>query len=436
MPEETLYRIKKRYQLLVKLVIGYLKRRYNIIGNVAPEVKGLKEPYLLLPNHYGRYDPFILSYFLMPYIKPPNFISSDAILRDKFYGRLFTNLGAVPKKKGTRDTQVIRTMLKIIEQGNPVALFAEGSRSWSGVNNYIDPSIAKLIRLLKVPVVTAKMKGASVFDPRWSERLRRSRLEIDYKLTLVKEELDSMSDEEIMDKILPDIAHDDIEYLKNNKVVIKSNRRAEYIEKIIFQCPDCNSYEGFDSYHNQFACNACGYRATVNKYGFFTSKYNKIYFNNTRDWLDWQNSNFVSYIFQKWQVKPPKSLFYATGLRFQKAIGYQPLEDLGKGAALFYHDRIVFKIDDTKIELLIDEIDSLSAQHQERVELNVGDTAYRFTSIDHKEPGLKWELAINAIWFQTDQKFKLSPYLKNLFQKNAGVDLSYLKNKWSTNMEF
>lgn len=403
---------------------------------MAPEVQKLEEPYLLLPNHYGRYDPFIIAYFLFPYYKPANFVSSDAILRDRIYGKLFRGLGAIPKKKGVRDTQVIREMVKVIERGNPVALFAEGSRSWSGVNNYIDPSIAKLIKLFKVPVVTAKMKGASVFDPRWSERLRRSRLEIDYKLTLSKEEIDSMSEEEVMKKLLPDIEHDDIEYLKNSKVIIKSNRRAEYIEKILFQCPECNSYEGFDSYHNRFACNACGYRAMVNKRGFFTSKYNKIYFNNTRDWLNWQNSNFVSFVSQKWQVKPEKSLFYATGLRFQKAEGYAPMEEIGKGAALFYYDRIVFKIKDKKIEFPISEIDSLSAQHQERVELNVGETAYRFTSLMHKEPGLKWEIAINTIWFNTDQKFKLSPYLKNLFEEKSGVDLSYLKNKWSTNMEF
>lgn len=437
MLEETPYKIKKRYKLLVKLVIGYLKWRYKLSANVAPEVKQLNEPYLLLPNHYGRYDPFILAYFLFPYYRSPNFVSSDAILRDPFYGKLFSGLGAIPKKKGVRDTQVIRAMLKVVERGDPVALFAEGSRSWSGVSNYIDPSIAKLVKLMKVPVVTAKMKGASVFDPRWAERLRRARMEVDYKLTLTKEEIASLSEDEIMAKLLPDIQHDDVEYLRKHPVTIKSNRRAEYIEKIFFQCPECNEYAGFDSYRNQFACNACGYQAMINKKGFITSKFKRVYFTNTRDWLQWQNQNFIGYIKSKIEVKQEGYLFLAKLMQYEKAIGYTKMEDIGVGTAFFYYNRIVIKYGEVEEEFSFDTIDSLSAQHLERIEFTLGEEAHRLTSTKHKESGLKWEIAINTVWYYTNQQHKLSPYLKNLFEAKPAIDLGHIKrSNWAANKEF
>ncbi|MCB0497418.1 MAG: 1-acyl-sn-glycerol-3-phosphate acyltransferase [Cyclobacteriaceae bacterium] len=437
MSEKTPYKIKKRYKLLVKIVIGFIKWRYNLSANVAPEVKQLKGPYLLLPNHYGRYDPFILAYFLFPYCKSPNFVSSDAILRDPIYGKLFSGLGAIPKKKGVRDTQVIREMVKVVERGNPVALFAEGSRSWSGVSNYIDPSIAKLVKLLKVPVVTAKMKGASVFDPRWAERLRRAHMVIDYKLTITEDELADLSEDEIMMRLLSDIHHDDVEYVKTHPMRVRSNRRAEYIERIFFQCPECNKYAGFDSYRNQFACNACGYQAMVNTKGMITSKFKRVYFTNARDWLQWQNQNFISHIKSKLEQQENEPVFSAKGMLYSTAVGNDKMQDKGVGIARFYTSKIVFELQEQTLEFTLEEIDSLSAQYLERVEFYVGEVAHRLTSTKHKESGLKWEIAVNTIWYYTNQQHKLSPYLKNLFEAKPAIDLGHIKrSNWSTRMEF
>ena len=168
------------------MILGF-KKVFKISANIPVEVKNINEPYLLLSNHYGRYDPFIISDFIK---MKPNFVSSDAILRDPFYGRIFTGLGAIPKKKGVRDSHVIREMKKVIDRGGAIALFPEATRTWSGVTQYIDPSIAKLARLLNVPVVTAKMKGAYAFDPRWARPLRRSKMEIDYELSVTKDQME------------------------------------------------------------------------------------------------------------------------------------------------------------------------------------------------------------------------------------------------------
>ena len=396
----------------MQLVIWVFRKVFKITANIPDEVKLINEPYLLLANHYGRYDPFIISDFIK---KKPNFISSDAILRDPLYGRLFKGLGAIPKKKGVRDTQVIREMKKVIDAGGAIALFPEATRTWSGVTHYIDPSIAKLAKLLKVPVVTAKMKGAYAFDPRWARPLRRAIMEIDYSISINKKQLKELSSEEVMKIIKADLAHDDIAYARKQHFIIKSNHRAEYIERILFQCPGCQSFEGFTSQKNRFRCNSCSYTVTINQYGFFTTK-GKLHFDNPRDWFGWQNRNFVDYVAATLKQGITTPLFASSAMEICKAEGSGRMIKKGVGKILFYPDRIEISSNSYKNALLHKDITSLSPQFKERIELFYKDNAYRFSSTQHQEPGIKWELAINAVWNHTGERFKLSAYFKELFQ--------------------
>lgn len=413
MPNTSTYKIKWYYKILVKLFFWIFKKVFEISANIPYEVANINEPYLLLANHFGRYDPFIIGDYIH---KKPNFVSSDAILRDPIYGPLFKGLGAIPKKKGVRDSHLIREMKKVIDYGGAIGLFPEATRTWSGTTHYIDPSIAKLAKLFKVPVVTAKMKGAYAFDPRWARPLRKAKMEIDYEIALTKEQLNELTSEEVMEIINSKLQHDDIAYARGQQIKIKSNYRAEYIERMLFQCPDCKSFDGFKSVNNNFSCNTCNYTIDIDTYGFFTSK-DEVYFDNPRDWLNWQNQNFVDDVLGKLQDQIEIPLFEAIEMEIQKAEGNGAMIKKGIGKVSFYANRININCIDFEKDLFHKDITSLSPQFKERIELFYLDKAYRFTSTQHQEPGIKWELAINAVWSKTGQDFKLSPYFKNLYEK-------------------
>ncbi len=413
MSTSSTYKIKIHYQLLVQLVIWIFKKVFKITANIPEEVTHINESYLLLANHYGRYDPFIISDFIK---KKPNFVSSDAILRDPIIGRIFKGLGAIPKKKGVRDTQVIREIKKVIDRGGAIALFPEATRTWSGVTHYIDPSIAKLAKLLNVPVVTAKIKGAYAFDPRWARPLRRAEVEIEYDIALSKADLKTLSSEQVMAIIKEKLTHDDIAYAKEANLVIRSNYRAEYIERMLFQCPNCQSFDGFTSNKNKFSCNACNYTVHINEKGCFTTKEGQIPYDNPRDWFNWQNVNFIRHIQENSSQPKEEPLFLAPKMEIHEAIGDGKMSKQGVGDVSFYTDRI--EIDCMGYTCLYHkDISSLSPQFKERIELFCQDKAYRFASTQHQEPGVKWELAINAVWHATRQGFKLSPYFKELFEE-------------------
>ena len=406
------YPINLFLKYLVKIWMTIFTWYYRISANVSDELKEFDQPYLLLSNHYGRYDPFIISHFIK---KRPNFISSDAILRDRIIGTLFKGLGAMPKKKGVRDSFIIREMVKVARNGGSLSLFPEGTRTWSGETLFIDPSIAKLVKLLQIPLITAKMKGAYCFDPRWAKSIRRAKMEIDYNLVIAKEDIARLSEDEIMEILTQNLYQDDVEYQRSEKIEILSNKRAEHLDLVLFQCPICESYDGFESSVNSFVCKACGLDVHVDKYGFFSTKTNKkLPFDNSKDWLDWQNKNFVSYVREQILKENPAPLFKAGGFKIEYAIGDGHMISQGIGSILFYNDSLVIQYDDSEEKLMHADVFSLGPQFNERIELFYKDRAYRFTAKNNREPGIKWELASNVVWAKLDQPHKLSPYFRDL----------------------
>jgi len=408
------YKINPILQFLVNIWMLIYVKKYRVTTDITPEVSQLNEPYLLLSNHVGRFDPFILYHHLA---KAPHFISSDAILRDRVIGTIFKLLGALPIKKGTRDSQIIREMAKVIQSGNALALFPEGARTWTGQTGYFDPSIVKLVRLLKVPVITTVIRGVYMSDPRWGNGMRKSAMHIEYKLAFRPEDVKALTDEQIYETIKRNLQHDDVAYQRDRLIRLDSEKRAEFIEFICFQCPSCQSFDGFDSKGNDFTCRNCSSTNHVDEFGFLTNQEgNALEIDNTRDWVNWQNKNFARYIQREIKQNNSGKLFSSKKMHLEFAVGYEKMQSLGEGMLHFYSDRIeVVGAEKTEV-LPISEISALTAQFKERIELFYQDKAYRFTSVAAKESGMKWEVAINTTWLEKDQSIKISPSFKELIE--------------------
>jgi 1-acyl-sn-glycerol-3-phosphate acyltransferase len=403
------YPINPILQFAVRIWMTIFTRRYKIKASISEELKNINEPYLLLSNHVGRYDPFIVSHFFK---KRPNFISSDAILRDRIIGTAFKLLGAMPKKKGVRDSVIIREMIKVIQANGALALFAEGARTWSGSSLYIDPSIAKLVRLLNVPIISATMKGGYAYDPRWAKKIRKtSTVRVEYNLLFEKGEAKKLREDEILRRINKYGQHDDIAYLQQHPVTIYSNERAEYLERILFYCPDCNAHTYFQSSGNHFQCQSCHTKTHVDEHGMFDN----AHYNNTRDWLEWQNKQWVADIRQKISDGNTRApLLTSLEMNVMKAEGKGHMHPIGKGKISLYTDHIAFVANEKSFRFTLEEIEDLSPQYQERLEMIIGETSYRFVSINGIEPGIRWEIAINVLWHHADMDTKLSPFFKEL----------------------
>lgn len=116
-----------------------------------------KGSHLILFNHPSNLDPL---YTGLTFTRPTYFIANEDLFSLGFTSKVLNHLVApIPKQKSMRDTSTIRTSLKVVKEGGNIGVAPEGNRTYSGDLNYIDPSIVKFAKLLKVPVVLFTIKG-------------------------------------------------------------------------------------------------------------------------------------------------------------------------------------------------------------------------------------------------------------------------------------
>ena len=395
----------------LRAIMFLFTKIFGIKANVPSEVKKLKGPFLLLSNHIGIFDPFVVGCFIK---EPVQFVSSDAAFHTPFMRWFLTNLGVIKKKKNIRDSQMIRDLLTVIKRGNAVGIFPEGTRSWTGSTLPIDPSIGKLIKLLNVPVVTAKMKGMQLFNPRWYPKIRPTKVVVDYQLSINSEQLIEFSQEEIVIRILEDLNHDEVNYQKEMKQKIHSSHRAEYINHVLFLCPECRSIGQFRVDRNDFCCAICDNKTHINQYSFFESVNGaELKFDNIRDWFNWQAMELRKFVRDQYESKSSEALFYNDKMVLFEEEG-PDFKEFGVGRLSFYINRIVFEsIDGKSKELLITDIQTISPQLRERIELFYNGKALRIVGEERGVSGVKWEIATNTIWRLTDEKYKVSSYFND-----------------------
>lgn len=374
------------------------------------EVKNLKAPYLVLGNHVGFWDPFVTGTFLPEFTR---FVASDAAFRTPLFRFFLTAAGTIPKKKNMRDTKVIRDIIAVIRQGDNVGIFPEAVRNWAGSGFPIEPSIVKLIRLLKVPVVVPILKGMNLFNPRWSVKKRRTRVLVDYSLLFTAQQVEELSEKEIYDRLVKALYHDEVEYQREAMIPIRSKIRAEHISHALYVCPDCNSIDSFRCKGNDFRCEKCGYDIHINQFGFFERiSDGKLYFDNIRDWYKWEEKFLSDMVREKVEKRSQDMIFEDKGSKIYYSTTDTKLKFKGEADVSLYTDRLVIRYYKLPEEVLnFDDLQTINPQVYERLEIFYNNHAYRIIGGRPGVSALKWEVAVNTIWKKLGQMVKLSPYI-------------------------
>jgi len=388
-------------------IVGFIFR----IKRVMPrEVKKLKSPYILLSNHVGHWDPFIVGNFLPRFT---HFVASDASMRGGFNKFFLTRLGTIPKKKNMRDSKVIRDIISVINQGENIGIFPEAVRTWDGTRMEIDRSTVRLIKMIKVPVIVSVLKGMNLFHPRWSKTTRRTKLEVEYKLMLDQKQVIELSEDEIYQKLLEYIHHDEVEYQRKHMNVIYSDKKAEHIGHALYLCPECNAIDSIRAQGNDFFCSKCNYDIHIDDFGFFERKTEgNLHFDNIRDWNKWQEKCLVNYVNDKLNISSNDILFEDKNSNIYHTTTTGNPDFIGKADVKLFVDRLEFHFTDKKEDLVmkLEELQTISPQINERLEIYYNDHAYRVIGDREGVSALKWEIAVNVIWKNMRLTNKMASY--------------------------
>ena len=315
----------------------FFKSKFNTKYDIPEEVRNLKAPYVVLPNHQGFWDPFIAAVTLKP---PVYYITSDAVFRSRLFGFLLKFLGAIPKTKNQSDLDALKSIFEMKEQGKCIGIFAEGQRTWDGCTLPLIKSTAKLVRMLKLPVVMVVFKGGFFTQPRWRPSISRGELTVEYKLLFRGDEVSGMKVSEIHKCLEEAISHDEIEYQKKQKIEWAGKHNAENIEQLLFICPDCGKISNFTSRNNNFSCGACSKEWRINSLQEISAVEGETHFDNVRDWDSWQLKQLYERIDNNFSAGDV--ILEADNVVFHTGFKSRRLKRLGSGAVKLTMETLSF----------------------------------------------------------------------------------------------
>ena len=88
----------------------------------------------------------------------------------------------------------------------------------------------------------------------------------DFIQVVKKEELATLSEDEIQKRIEAAFDYDDFKYQADNKIKLTFKDRAKGIHKILYKCPCCNDEKHMTSHENIVECTACGAKWEMDEY--------------------------------------------------------------------------------------------------------------------------------------------------------------------------
>ena len=154
-------------KLLAKKELKDTNFRYNEVGM---EKLNPREVALFLMNHSSFTDLAIATTMLSD--RQYHIVMTN----DGMIGKagLMRKIGCIPTKKFITDTMLIKDMVYAVNHLNSsILMYPEASYSFDGTQTPLPDSLGKCIKLLKIPVVMIRTKGAFLRDPLYNNLQKR-----------------------------------------------------------------------------------------------------------------------------------------------------------------------------------------------------------------------------------------------------------------------
>ncbi|HUX22751.1 MAG TPA: lysophospholipid acyltransferase family protein [Spirochaetia bacterium] len=381
---------------LLKISLGLLLRfRYRLVTENLKILYRVKPPYVILPNHITTWDPFFIGTFVPG---PVYNVTSDFQFRRRIMRMVHKLVGSIPKSKVIPDIETIKRIMEVRQKQGIIGIYPEGMRCWDGHTAETIAQTAKLLKFLKVPVISTVMKGAFLSLPRWSKHRRKGKVVITFGKLFSGPELARLSLGEIQGRIDEALRHDEYEYQQSQMLPYRCTRPAENLELVLFMCPSCESIGRLHSRGHRFHCEKCGYSVWYNDFGFLEPRKGELRFSTVRDWNLWQKERLEEVVAVSARGGGSETILSDHGLRMYVGYRTKPVRRRAVGEIRLETRELSFH--PLKGEILrfpLGEIEGANVQIGECLEFYHGKVLYRFVSKERRVSGYKWMLAIEAL---------------------------------------
>ena len=152
---------------LISRVAAFLARqvlrataRVSVIGFDTLPQDG---PLIIVANHISNADPPLVFGWLTPAVGRQMHILAKEALFVGPVGWFLRRNGVTPVKSGGSDIEAYRLAKQVLDRGDVLCIFPEGTRSATGVMQEAKPGVAMLATRSGVPVVPIGISGSDTF---------------------------------------------------------------------------------------------------------------------------------------------------------------------------------------------------------------------------------------------------------------------------------
>lgn len=146
------YSTVRQYKLygIMKPILKFLSHIFYKINYVGKENFPKKGGYIIASNHISAPDPAFI------YLTTPgkiHFLNKAENFEKPFFNWMYTHFNAIPITRGASDRAALEYAIKVIEQGDILGIFPEGTRSKDYTPQQAKAGVALIARETKADVV-------------------------------------------------------------------------------------------------------------------------------------------------------------------------------------------------------------------------------------------------------------------------------------------
>ncbi|HUG47241.1 MAG TPA: lysophospholipid acyltransferase family protein [Candidatus Limnocylindria bacterium] len=153
---------------LIRLAAALARAVLSSVARVRVEVAGelpRQGPLIVVANHLSNADPPLVVGWLTPLLGRQMHILAKEALFVGPVGTLLRSQGVTPVRAGGSDMEAYRAARAVLERGEVLCIFPEGTRSRTGHLGQARPGVAMLATRLGVPILPVGISGSERFLP-------------------------------------------------------------------------------------------------------------------------------------------------------------------------------------------------------------------------------------------------------------------------------
>lgn len=274
-PNLFVYRIAQAISALVANCLFHRKITRN-------EIQNKEGPFLVIANHQCMLD-FVNLIGVTK--RPMTFVLSKSFFSTLPIQGILKKLGVIPKQQFQTTVTDMKNMKAVVEAGQPLVIYPAGLMCEDGLSTPVPKATYKFLKWMNVDVYMARTEGSYFVMPKWSKKLRPGRTTMDITLLFTKEELASLSLEEIQKRTDAVLLYDAYREQEKDPRRYANCNDIQGLENVLYQCPDCGKeYTMMVTEKSTITCTACGFTQTMDENGFFHNACKEKEIRYVSDW--------------------------------------------------------------------------------------------------------------------------------------------------------